>query len=267
LVWREALAAGTSISLHGYGAKAEIADAVAAVYPGRVLRLEGAAFTEDVQDALQQVAASVSQRPAQARRGAETATWADAVHATVDAAAHLVPTLIVIHDVDAPAFRSANPRAVFREIDARSAVFLTTSTHPHASLSSAGPWGLPSTSWVAADCTTFLPARLFPSMDCFGTSQKTATTRDGLKWILRSLTPNHKAILRIMAEYATGGEDEDGVEFEQLFGECVDQMIISNDAGLRAHLVELIDHQLLSQRRGKLHLEVAAGTLQVLLED
>jgi origin recognition complex subunit 2 len=114
---------------------------------------------------------------------------------------------------------------------------------------------------------------------------KSDLTASGLTFVLQSLTPNHRGILKVLAEFqlgqsdsgggdSEGNSDNDGegavpsaskrrrrgapdvstrslgIEFVRLLELCTDKLLVGSDSALRTHLVELKDHKLVTTRRG-----------------
>lgn len=71
---------------------------------------------------------------------------------------------------------------------------------------------------------------------------------DGIRHVLKSLTPNHRELLETLAEILVEQEkieDLDGIKFEEFFKACYDSMLVGNDAQFRALTAELVDHHLI----------------------
>lgn len=96
----------------------------------------------------------------------------------------------------------------------------------------------------------------------------------GIRFVLQSLTPNHKDILIVlathqleMAEGVGGGakdrrDDADeeadaeggaglseGMREKEFLEECIDNMLVTSDVTFRGHLQEMIDHGLVKKKR------------------
>ena len=69
--------------------------------------------------------------------------------------------------------------------------------------------------------------------------------------VLQSLTPNHRGILRLLAEFQLGeGKGSKGLDF-RVHSRCQSEMLAHRDVVLRNHLTELTDHELVATRKSK----------------
>ena len=73
----------------------------------------------------------------------------------------------------------------------------------------------------------------------------------GAAHVLPTLTPNHRGILRILAEYQLENPTSQGMEFSEFLNKCISEMLAHNDLVLRNHLTELTDHRLVETRRSR----------------
>ena len=73
---------------------------------------------------------------------------------------------------------------------------------------------------------------------------------DRLSFVLQSLTPNHRAVLRVLAQHHVDERDTPGMLFRTYCQACMDAMLVSSDQGFRGLMVELQDHDLVAVRRG-----------------
>ena len=93
----------------------------------------------------------------------------------------------------------------------------------------------------------------------------------GVGFVLRSLTPNHRDILKLLAEHqsdASSGGGSSGVGFSDFSSMCQEHMLVSNASALRHHMTELKDHALVTERRnadGREVLLVPEDKLQAIL--
>ena len=150
-------------------------------------------------------------------------------------------------------------------------------------------WQCVRANWLWHNTTTFQPYALEMTHVDAVVKGKSDLSTSGLSFVLQSLTPNHRGILKVLAEYQLGqwqaaasstvagaavasgsgdAYDEDGdgegggggagsttatvigVEFAKLLELCVDKLLVATDSALRTHLVELKDHKLVATRRG-----------------
>ncbi len=76
----------------------------------------------------------------------------------------------------------------------------------------------------------------------------TMSTSRGAEWVLASLTPNHRSILRILIQLAVvDGKGAPTASYEALSDQCEARMIARSDADLRQHLQELSDHGIIER--------------------
>jgi hypothetical protein len=90
--------------------------------------------------------------------------------------------------------------------------------------------------------------RLF---DVSATRERTAA-KEGVEWVLRSLTSNHKAILETIVEHATVQDAGalPSIELEELFELTSATLTVTSQAVLRLQIGELIDHGIVERRGG-----------------
>jgi hypothetical protein len=71
--------------------------------------------------------------------------------------------------------------------------------------------------------------------------------RSSIAYILQSLTPSHRSILALLAKFQLQQPKEAlaGMTFETWFSACQDDMLVLNEVAFRAHLQELLDHDLI----------------------
>lgn len=74
----------------------------------------------------------------------------------------------------------------------------------------------------------------------------------GIKWVLASLTENHKRILRLAVE----GREGHPHTMDSLLAVCKRAMVVRSHADLRSHLLELTDHGILGESGGLVRLLV-----------
>lgn len=133
--------------------------------------------------------------------------------------------------------------------------------------------------WHWIDATTYKPY-LAETLHAASVLRARADAgASGISYVLRSLTPNHRAVLRILAKHLLRDADADpddtaaqGMEFEDLLHACLDELVVGSDSALRTHLVELRDHALVASKRvtgGRelLHMPLPRDTVQLLACD
>jgi len=79
---------------------------------------------------------------------------------------------------------------------------------------------------------------------------------EGIKDVLRSLTPAHHQVLKILAEYMFQNEktnesdaNSNGLTYREWYSACEQKLIVSNETAFRAMLTELIDHELVIKQK------------------
>jgi hypothetical protein len=102
---------------------------------------------------------------------------------------------------------------------------------------------------MAVDCTTFAPytheAAHVPSV----LPVRAAAAQSGVAFVLKSLTPNHRAILALLAQHQADLPHEGGMVWDDWFAGCLDNMLVSTDMAFRNCLVEFTDHALVATQR------------------
>ncbi|KAK9852112.1 hypothetical protein WJX84_009660 [Apatococcus fuscideae] len=126
--------------------------------------------------------------------------------------------------------------------------------------------------WLYQDLTTFAPywAEVAHMPSLFA-ERKQEQTQQGAAIVLSTLVPAAQKIFRKLAEHQLDENEDEGMQFSQLFRICRENFIVSNDMALRSHLNEFRDHQLLQTEKGadgldRLKVPMAADALQSLLQ-
>ena len=65
--------------------------------------------------------------------------------------------------------------------------------------------------------------------------------------VLRILTPNARAIFRVLADEMLANPGEHGMAWSKLYTACREQFVVASENTLRTHLQEFTDHQLAKQ--------------------
>jgi origin recognition complex subunit 2 len=66
--------------------------------------------------------------------------------------------------------------------------------------------------------------------------------------VLRTLVQNARKVFRVLADAQLDDPAAGGVPFPALLRMCRERFLVSNEAGLRAHLTEFRDHELVRTR-------------------
>ena len=105
-------------------------------------------------------------------------------------------------------------------------------------------------SWVWHEASTFAPYHAEAVYEMPVPGQSADIAARGIGFVLRSLTPNHRDILRMLAEHQAADSSSPGLSFDHFYNKCREQMLVTTDAALRNHLTEMRDHLLVHERRG-----------------
>ena len=93
----------------------------------------------------------------------------------------------------------------------------------------------------------------------------------GAATVLRILTPNARAIFRVLADEALAHPEEHGLPFSRLYTLCREQFLVASEATLRMHLTEYYDHGIVKYEKRKgtevLTLPFSADDIQQILDD
>jgi origin recognition complex subunit 2 len=158
---------------------------------------------------------------------------------------------VVVHNIDGRMLRKNDVQHTLSELASIPAVhMIATVDHVLSPLM----WDFQCLSryrWSWQDCTTYRP---YIKETCYDTpvmgGNADVRTR-GIQYVLMSLTPNHRDILNLLAQQQQQQEDEKslGLDFQEFLALCQENMLTSSDTGLRTHLTELLDHDLVQLKR------------------
>lgn len=76
-----------------------------------------------------------------------------------------------------------------------------------------------------------------------------AAVDNGIEWVLRSLTPNHREVLRAVLLLC---KDSKVADYEEVRAECENQLLARTEQQFKEHLTELIDHGILHRDARKI---------------
>lgn len=90
--------------------------------------------------------------------------------------------------------------------------------------------------------------------------------------MLRSFVQNARKVFHVLADAQLDDPRSPGVAFHTLFRMCRERFLVSNENGLKAHLTEFRDHQLIKTRAGPdgaevLYIPFETEALKGLLEE
>ncbi len=93
-----------------------------------------------------------------------------------------------------------------------------------------------------------------------------AAAAKGVAWVLQSLTPNHRSILRVLLELAVSVDKAaPAASYDALREECENQMLARTEASLKQHLGELIDHGIVERAGGRVVVKGSRAELEAAL--
>ncbi|KOS19583.1 Origin recognition complex subunit 2 [Escovopsis weberi] len=295
--WAFELSQGFSVCLYGLGSKRALlrrfAGAVHARNRGtrnRIVMVNGYAPTTTLREVLSTVGAAVAGGDRGAPRAVPAgppAGMARAILALLSAAVGTTLTL-AIHSVDAPPLRKPGAQAVLARLAGHPRVHLVcTADTPDFPL--LWDMGLRSAfNFVFHDCTTFALFRAEIDVvdqvhELLGRQAQRANGREGVAFVLKSLTENAKNLFRLLVgevlvamddddDEGAAGEDGVGLEYRMLYNKAVEEFICSSEMAFRTLLKEFHDHQMITSRKDALGTELLSlpfrkEDLEAILED
>jgi origin recognition complex subunit 2 len=176
--------------------------------------------------------------------------------------------LLVVHSMDAAPMRSRVVRNALATLAAAPGVRLVASSDSvHAQV-------LWDEQQLAALNFVLRPAHTLQPYLAETAHKPAAVAREqgsaqGAAFVLRSLTQNHKDVLKVLAHHQLQ-ESETGMTQQDLYEECSRDMIVSSLTQLRRLLVEFKDHKVVGTRKGPggrelLYISWAPKVVQALL--
>ena len=168
---------------------------------------------------------------------------------TCRVASHGRKLYVILHNADGPGFRSAEAQEGLAMLASATRLHLVASVdHVNAGVLM-GPRLRERGNWMAVDCTSFAPytheSAHVPSV----LPVRAAAAQSGVAFVLKSLTPNHRSILALLAQHQSSFPDDGGMVWDDWFAACLDNMLVSTDMAFRNCLVEFTDHALVSSKR------------------
>ncbi|KAK9845335.1 hypothetical protein WJX81_003690 [Elliptochloris bilobata] len=241
--WRFQLREGFSLLLYGFGSKRVLLErfAVDELLDGGVLAVNGLVPGLSARGLLLRVA-SAMRLP---RSGSS--------HAILQSIRDLPaepPMYVVIHNVEGSGLRPPDAQAMLSELAACACIGLVASMD---NVNTPLLWDKQVAArfnWLYHDATTYAPymteSMHVPSLLL---GRKEVRQAAGAATVLRTLVPNARAIFRLLAEFQMADDEDGGIAFPHLFRLCRERFLVGNELGLRAHLTEFRDHELLQTRR------------------
>lgn len=168
--------------------------------------------------------------------------------------------LLVVHNLDGEAFRTDKIQGLFAQLMSIPEIWVLSSIdHINAPLL----WDLSkskSMNLIWHDLTTYNTYSIetsFKDVLSMGKSKKYIGSL-GAKFVLRSLTDNHRQLYKILLADQLGnmevtasskgfglkGTVKFGVDLKTLYNQCLDEFIVSNEVTFRTFLKEYVDHKM-----------------------
>ena len=159
---------------------------------------------------------------------------------------------ILFHNIDGPSLRGEHSQQALSFLAAADRIhFVATTDH----VNSMFLWHqglLQRFNWIWQQAYTFEHYDVETEFETMAAGGSNALAAQGTSNVLQSLTPNHRGILRLLAEYQLGeGKGSRGLDFFEFLSRCQSEMLAHRDVALRNILTELRDHELVSTRRSK----------------
>lgn len=168
--------------------------------------------------------------------------------------------LLVVHNLDGEAFRTDKIQGLFAQLMSIPEIWVLSSIdHINAPLL----WDLSkskSMNLIWHDLTTYNTYSIetsFKDVLSMGKSKKYIGSL-GAKFVLRSLTDNHRQLYKILLAdqldnmeiaasskgFGLKGTVKFGVDLKTLYNQCLDEFIVSNEVTFRTFLKEYVDHKM-----------------------
>lgn len=178
---------------------------------------------------------------------------------------------VVVHSIDGKRLRNQDCQSALSVLNSPNSFLVASSDHVNAPLLW-NPVQWRKANFCSEDCTTFAPYdREAGKWDPFDrqTIKKNERELDtsGLSYVLRSLTPRHVELLRLLASAQQASPEDKGMLFKALQSQCRYKMIAHTEDQVHSYLVELTDHGLCSKevRSGSTYVTVAPGYVNAIL--
>jgi hypothetical protein len=157
---------------------------------------------------------------------------------------------LVVHNLDGPSLRSPEVQEVLSFLsEGRGVHVIASIDHLNASYL----WDqrvMQRFNWVWNDVTTFSPYNKETEYEEAIVGGAGTNAARGAAFVLKSLTPNHRDILRLLAQFQLDHPAAKGLDFADFYSRCRNEMLVNSDQTLRHHLTEFMDHALVSTTKG-----------------
>ena len=159
---------------------------------------------------------------------------------------------ILLHNIDGPSLRGEHSQQALSFLAAADRIhFVATTDH----VNSMFLWHqrlLQRFNWIWQRAYTFEHYDVETEFETAVAGGSNALAAQGTRNVLQSLTPNHRGILRLLANYQLDeGKGSKGLDFFEFLSRCQGEMLAHRDVVLRNHLTELTDHELVATRRSR----------------
>ena len=271
--WKRQLMCGMNVMVYGFGSKRALLDTFARNHltDGAVIVVDGCSGSSN-----SSVSASSSISPLKRMLAAAVASFYDEAHdASFSNSSHSrdsllrslrelmavrkTPLYFVVHNIDAPSLRSSEARQLLEQLACISRVhFIASVDHLNASLMYDRRSSCIAFNWIWRELHTFVPyvdetrGLIYNNSSAaggqssllfgLGASASRAGAVKGAGVVMRSLTPNARAIFSIIAnKYIEEGNEENtaegvGMTVESLYNIARERFLCSSEDTLRAHI-------------------------------
>jgi origin recognition complex subunit 2 len=308
--WRFELSEQFNICLFGYGSKHNLVMRFATFLwkkqdedartsggeAGKIAIVKGHVSTVTFRDILSTLLKAILDDPVGHRLPAQPGDALDYVLALLPKApSSSFPAItLIIHSLDSPRLSNSKTQALLaRLVSHRMISLLATVDNPGAALIHDSSLRT-SFNFVFHDTTTFapytteIPAVVDDVHELFGRAGRRVGGKEGVAYVLKSLTPNARALYRILISELLAimengmdmddrnqGFDEVGLEYRVLYEKAVADFVCTSEVALQSILKEFFDHQMVQSRKDALGTEMLSvgfrkeemeGILEGLLE-
>eukprot|EP00742_Colponemidia_sp_Colp-10_P000926 GILJ01001004.1.p1 GENE.GILJ01001004.1~~GILJ01001004.1.p1 ORF type:complete len:475 (-),score=88.22 GILJ01001004.1:191-1615(-) len=179
---------------------------------------------------------------------------------------------ILIHNIDGPSLRNENAQNVLSSLASMREVQMIASID---NLQAPLLWDHRTTqrfNWLWQDVTNFTSYSFETAYEDTILNVKGEKNARGVGFVLKSLTPNHRSILKLLAQHMLDNPASQGLDFYDYLGKAREEMVVSTEGSMKMHLTELKDHQVVSTRRGAngkeyLYIPYPPSMLQKIIDD
>jgi origin recognition complex subunit 2 len=246
--WAALLHAGFSLLVYGFGSKKALLEEFAHTHcrDGGVCVINGYFPELKIRQILCAAAAALSPTAEpSAFKGRSPAELLAHIRAATAAGRRLY---VILHSADGPALRGGDALSALSALAATPRVHLVASAdhvnfpllwHKRAAAALGWAWEHAPTFAPYAAETAAVPQIL--------AQRGEARLLRGAAHVLRSLTPNARAIFRILGTAALANPNDNGMPQARLYSLCREQFVVPSETTLKAQLTEFFDHALIKR--------------------